>query len=489
MRFAMRSLGGLMLAVLTLGLVALAVGTLRQAGQERDAAAGGGRPAEERVFAVNVATFEAVTARPVLTAWGDLRSARTLELRAEAGGTLIELAPGFRDGGSVAAGEVLYRIDPAEAEAALALAESDLEAAWAEAEEARIGLELAIEETAAAERQRGLREQALARSEDLRGRGVGTAADFEAAQLALSAAEQALTGRRLARAQAEARIGRTEIAARRAEIARDEAARNLDNTVALAPFAGVLAEVDVLPGRLVSPNERLGVLIDPDVLEVAFRVSNAEYARLADETGAVRPLDVVASLEVDGVALEVPGRIVRAGASVGAGLTGRLVYARLDAERPGLLRPGDFLTVRVREPELAGVAMVPATALGPEGTILVLDASGERLEEVPVAVLRRQGDDVILGAVPFGRDYVAERLPQLGPGIKVRPIRPQAGAEAAGTESAEVRLTPERRAGLIAALEARDGMPDEARARLRAALEAETVPQDMIDRLENRGGG
>ena len=44
MRFVMRSLGGLVLAVLTLGLLALAVGTLRQAGEARDATAGGGRP-------------------------------------------------------------------------------------------------------------------------------------------------------------------------------------------------------------------------------------------------------------------------------------------------------------------------------------------------------------------------------------------------------------------------------------------------------------
>ena len=61
--------------------------------------------------------------------------------------------------------------------------------------------------------------------------------------------------------------------------------------------------------------------------------------------------------------------------------------------------------------------------------------------------------------------------------------------ETADFETAEVRLTPERRAGLIAALEASNRMPAEARARLRAALEAETVPQEMIDRLETRSGG
>ena len=97
MRFAMRSLFGMMLLVLTLGLLAMAVGTISGALATRNADERGREPARERVFAVNVATFEAVTAKPVLTAWGDLRSARTLELRAEAGGTLIELAPGFRE--------------------------------------------------------------------------------------------------------------------------------------------------------------------------------------------------------------------------------------------------------------------------------------------------------------------------------------------------------------------------------------------------------
>ncbi len=75
MRFAMRSLFGMMLLVLTLGLLAMAVGQITGAIATRSAEDRGREPARERVFAVNVATFEAVTARPVLTAWGDLRSA------------------------------------------------------------------------------------------------------------------------------------------------------------------------------------------------------------------------------------------------------------------------------------------------------------------------------------------------------------------------------------------------------------------------------
>lgn len=488
MRFWTRSLVGLTLLALTLGLLALAAGSILQAIAVRDAAEAARPPGSERIFAVNTGRLESVTARPVLTAYGDLQSARQLELRAATGGPLIELAPGFRDGGRVAEGEVLFRIDPAETETTLKLAESDLAAARAEAAEARVGLTLADEELAAAARQRELRDQALARATDLQERGVGSAANIETAELALATAEQVLTGRRLARAQAEARIDRAGIALTRAGVARDEAARVLANTEVTAPFAGMLAEVDAVPGRLVSANERLGLLIDPSALEVAFRVSSAEFARLVDPAGELLPLELTASLEVDGIELSVPGRIDRAGAAVGASQTGRLIYARLDAGRAGLLRPGDFLTVRVEEPALAGVAVLPATAVGRGAAILVTDAD-DRLEEVPVAVLRRQGDTVIVADAPFGRHYVTERQPQLGPGVKVRAVAPDAPPPAAPAAEAMVRLSPERRAGLIAAVQANRRLPEDARARILAALAGDEVPQSVIDRLEQRSGG
>lgn len=494
MRFLMRSLGGLVLLAVTLGLIGLAVGTIRDAIAEREASGGPRRPAVERVFAVTVAELTAESVKPVLTAYGDLQSARQLELRAATGGTLSEIAPGLRDGGRVEAGEVLFRIDPAAAEAQLAFAENDVAAAVAEADEADIGLTLAHEEIAASERQRDLRAQALARSEDLRSRGVGTAADLEVAELALATAEQVLIGRRLALAQAEARVERAAIAHERAVIARNEAVRDLANTIEVAPYAGLLTDVTALPGRLVSVNEKLGLLMDPTALEVAFRVSRAQYARLADAAGEALPLPVTASLGVEGIELTVRGVIDRAGASFGAGQSGRLIYARLDNDRPGLFRPGDFLTVRVEEPQLTGVAVVPATAVSAEGRMLLVGAE-DRLEEIEVTVLRRQDDRVIVAGAPFGRSYVTARQPALGTGIRVRPVGPETtapdsgpAAAAADPDGALVRLSPEERAGLIAAVEARPGMPEEAKARILAALEADKVPQSMIDRLSRSGG-
>jgi hypothetical protein len=170
------------------------------------------------------------------------------------------------------------------------------------------------------------------------------------------------------------------------------------------------------------------------------------------------------------------------GAAVGEGQTGRLVYVALDAA-PGvdtLLQPGDFVTVSIEEAALPDAAILPATALGRNGTLLALGPD-DRLEELPVDVLRQQGDDVIIRVGGLaGREVVTERSAFLGAGIRIRPIRPQAAAD--------VTLTPERRAALVAMVEASE-FADEEKTALLEALQADTVPAEVIDRLEQRMDG
>jgi hypothetical protein len=136
------------------------------------------------------------------------------------------------------------------------------------------------------------------------------------------------------------------------------------------------------------------------------------------------------------------------------------------------------------------VIALPATALDPGGSVLVLGAE-DRLEEMPVELVRRQGDDVLLRADALdGREVVTERSPLLGAGIKVRPLRPEAKEQAAAPEEeALVELTPERRAELIAFVEGNARMPAEAKARVLDQLAQERVPAQVIARLEQRMGG
>lgn len=497
MLFLRRSLTGLFLLAVTLALLALAVETLRSAVEARRAGADRGPPARERVFAVNVVTPEAGTVTPLLTAFGELRSRRTLELRAPAGGVVTELAAGFEDGAEVTEGQLLLRIDPADAEAARALAEADLRRAEAEERDALRMLALARDELAAAEAQAALRAQALERQRSLAARGVGSEAAVETAELAAAAAEQAVLARRQAVAQAETRRDQAATALARQRIALAEAERRLADTALHAPFSGTLADVSVVAGGIVAPNERLGRIIDPEALEVAFRLSTAQYARLLDAEGALLPLRVEVVLEATGFGITATGRIARVSGAVGEGQAGRLVYARLEGAPRGL-RPGDFVEVRVEEPPLEGVAVLPAAAVGPAGSVLVLGAE-DRLEEVAVEILRRQGEQVIVPAAGIaGRQVVAERAPMLGAGIRVRPIpAPSAGAAGGGAAAAPpgeeeapalVELSPERRARLIAYVEGNARLPQAVRARLLAQLAEERVPREVVARIEAQMG-
>lgn len=484
MRFLRRSLVGIFLFSVTLALLAYAGRTMFGAVDARMNAEAPAFPQRERVTSVNVITYTAASIAPDLTVFGELRSRRTLGLRTSAGGTVTEVAPEFVEGGNVTAGQFLLRIDPVEAEAVLARAQADLQDAEAELRDAERALALSQDTQTGAEAQVALREQALQRQRDLQARGVGTAPDLEAAELAVSAANQTVLSARQSVAQAQARIDQATTLIARQQINLAEAERTLADTQLYAAFDGVLADVTIAPGGRVTANEQIGQLIDPAALEVSFRLSTSQYAQLLGEDGDFTGTPVTVSLDVAGVSLTAQGRITREAASVGEGQTGRLVFADVDAA-PGL-RPGDFVTVTVEEPALDAVALLPATAVAADNTVLVVNAE-ERLEVASVDLLRRQGDDVIVRGDLEGASIVAERSPLLGAGILVRPIAP-GGVTEAEPEAAMIELTDERRARLRAWVEGSDMMPAEAKTRILAQLEQDRVPSDMVARLESRMG-
>jgi multidrug efflux pump subunit AcrA (membrane-fusion protein) len=484
MRFFRRALVGLFLLSVTVGLVALAGMTVYGALQERWAEADRPQPARERVFSAEVGTIAFGPETPVLTAFGEVRSRRTLELRAPAEGTVVELADGFEDGGEVQAGQLLLRIDPAEAQSARDTAAADLREAENELAEARRALGLAAEDVAAARAQADLRERALARQADLAERGVGSAAAVETAELAAATAAQAVLSRRQALAQAEARVDQAETALDRRRIALVEADRRLAQTALHAEFDGVLADVSIVAGRLVSRNEQVARIIDPDALEVAFRVSTAQYARLLDGGDRLPEVPVNVVLDVFGLDLTAEAVLTRESGAVAEGTSGRLLFARIEAPRG--LRVGDFVRVEVQEPELPYVARLPATAYGSDGRILLL-GEDNRLEAVEATLMRRQGDDVLIRAPGLeGREVVLARTPVLGEGIRVNPVRPS-GTEAADVPE-DITLDPERRARLIAFVEGNGFIPADVKERLLNQLNQERVPARVVARLESRMG-
>lgn len=485
MRFLTRSFVALLFLALSLGLLGLAVHTVQSALAERAERAQRPQIARERVFAARVVAIEPGERAPILAAFGEVRARRALDLRAPQSGRIAWLAPGFETGGAVRAGQVLLRLDPADAAAALELARTDLMRAEIDARDALRLRDLAAQDRAEAQAQVELRARALERRQTLASRGVGAEAQVEEAELALAAARAAAIARATAEAQAETRAETAAAQLERARIALAEAERRLAETEIAAEFDGVLSDVTVVQGVTVAPNERLARLIDPDALEVSFRLSTAQYLRLLDEAGDLLPVAGEAALELGGLAIASPIRLSRSSPAVGEGQSGRLVFA--DLLSPRGFRPGDFVTVRLTEPVLPDVALLPATAVDAEGGVLVL-AEGDRLEAATVEVLRRQGDEVLVRAPGLAhREVVAVRNPLLGAGIRIRPQRDARAAVPAEPEMVE--LDPARRAALVARIEANTMLPEAVRTRILAQLEQDRVPAQLLERLEAGGRG
>lgn len=470
---------------MTFGLMAYAGNTVWQALETRWSDEPQRRPARERVFAANVVAITPETIRPVLTTFGEVRSRRTLELRAASSGQVIWLSDKVEEGGAVEAGDVLVRIDPSDAQSALDTARADLSEAEADLRDAERSLGLAADEIVAAENQERLRANALTRQNDLLERGVGSTAAVETAELALSTANQSLLSRRQAQASAEARVDQIKTTLQRRAIALAEAERRLADTEIEAEFAGVLSNVGIVEGGLVSTGETFAELIDPDALELSFRLSTPQYTRFLNDSGRLEGAEVTASIDILGVDLEAKGRVSRESAAVGEGQTGRLLFARLDTA-PGF-RPGDFVSVKIEEPPLERVVRLPATAVDASGIVLVVGEE-DRLEAAEVNLLRREGDDVLVRAPGLaGREVVAERTPLLGAGIRIRPIRP--GNAEAPEEPDLLALEPERRARLVAFVEGNQFMPAEAKKRVLGQLQQDKVPARIVERIESRMGG
>ena len=487
MRFLGQILLGILLLGFALGLLAYAGFTLSGAIQGRMAQERGAPPMRERTFAVNVVPARAESVAPVLEAFGQIESRRTLELRTAVPGRVVALSENFVEGGEVREGETLIWIDPTDAQAAVDRARTDLSDAEAGERDAARALDLARDELQIADHQAGLRRTALARARNLLERGAGTAASLEAAQLAAAAAEQALVTRRQALATSEARVDQAATRLARARIALRQAERDLQETTISAPFGGTLRGVTLVVGRLLDRNEILAALVDPQSLEVAFLLSTAQYARLLNDQGDLLPTNVTVTLDAAGLDLVATGRISRDSASAGETQIGRRVFARLE-RAPGF-KPGDFVTVSVREPVLESVVRLPASAVDAFSSVLAL-GTDDRLESLEVRVLRRQGDDVLVrGRGLAGREVVEGRTPLLGVGIKVRPLRSRgSGADIALEQPAVLQLSDTERAELVAIVEGNARMPKDVKERVLRQLAQANVPARLVERIKSRAG-
>ena len=108
MRFFRKSLIGLLLLSISLGLIAYAGHMVSTALDERMAKPARKAKQRERVFAVNVVAAEAKTETPMLSAFGEIQSRRTLDLRLGTAGQVAYVSDNFVEGGQVQAGSCCW---------------------------------------------------------------------------------------------------------------------------------------------------------------------------------------------------------------------------------------------------------------------------------------------------------------------------------------------------------------------------------------------
>lgn len=377
-------------------------------------------PPAERVWPVQVVSVTRADHQPELKAYGQVVAGRVAELRPLVAGELVEVSPRLVEGAVVQAGEPLARIDPFDYQVALAEREASLAEARALLGQTEADLVAERGLLGVAEAQLVILTRELERSRSLQARGTASEKAVDDAALALESGRQALISRRQAIGRLEAQGTQQQAVIGRLQAALLRARRDLERTELRAPFTGYVSAPQAAVGQRVGEGDRLAELIDVAHLEVTFRLLNEDYARLAEEAGgelAGRALSVHWRLGEQRLAYQA--RVERVGARIDAATGGVELRARLEGlEASAPLRPGAFVEVTLPDRVFAGSIELPAAAVREDGAVYVVREG--RLEPVPVRVLRRLGERVLVeGELPAGTEVVAKAFPELGPGLKV----------------------------------------------------------------------
>ncbi|MEZ2328826.1 HlyD family secretion protein [Mesorhizobium sp. RCC_202] len=180
-----------------------------------------------------------------------------------------------------------YKIAVAQAEAQIATLAKTLDRIDAQTKAAQASLQQAQASKVADQAAADNAGRAQVRATQLLKTHVGTQAQLDDAQTALDQANAALVGADAQIAAAQANIGvlqaqRAESASTLAslQLTRDKAARDLAFTVLKAPYDGVVGNRSVEQGDLVSPGQKLAVVVPMDKLYIVGNFKETQLGRM-----------------------------------------------------------------------------------------------------------------------------------------------------------------------------------------------------------------
>ena len=345
-------------------------------------------PPEEQVWTIQAITAVSDDISPTEQAFGTVSSGRGAQLRFGVAGEVISVSERLRNGVDVEKGEILARLDSERS--ALALEEVKLQLA---AEKRQISqLETQLE----------VRTRMYERALTLFEKAVGSQAEIDASQLAVSSAANMLD-------QAKARQAQLKVAAKRHQ-------KDIDDAELKAPFDGTLSAVELAIGNQVNNSHLVAHLTDLSRLEVSFVAPVSIYQNINALIGSKVQLrwtsGTAASAEVSAV-------ITRAEIIVDRSEGGGRLYAELPENAARNIPPGAFVEVLYKGQSFTDVIAVPEEALFGSDTVYVIKEGRARKRLIEVKH-RSPGAVLIAGDIQDGEQIVATRLPGIGDGIRVR---------------------------------------------------------------------
>ncbi|MFC4434095.1 efflux RND transporter periplasmic adaptor subunit [Cupriavidus respiraculi] len=336
---------------------------------------------------------------------GETQSSQQVEIRARVSGFLEERV--YTEGSLVKAGDVLFRMDRKPFAAALSAAQAELAM-----QQARL-----------------------------------TTANANLARVRPLAARNALSQKDL-----DESIGQQQAAAAAVEAAKANvvsARLNLGYTTIVSPVNGLSSFAKKQVGSYIDSTDSLLTYVAKlDPMWVNFSLSENEVlqTRAQQQSGALR-LPERGALEVevvlaDGSVYPSRGRIAFADAAFSAETGTYLVRAEVQ-NREGVLRPGQFVRVRVIGAQRTRAITVPQEAVmqGQRGeSVWIVDKEGKAQQRVVEVAEWTEGNWVVRSGLREGDVVIVDGAMRLAPGAPVRPVH--AGAEGAPKPQSAAAPTP-----------------------------------------------
>lgn len=378
------------------------------------------RPSFKTVYTVNTVTAKQADNQPKFTSYGQTVAARTVELRSLVSGEIVKINPNLRGGAAVEKGSALVEINDFDYKGALSEAQSNLAEAKARILENEAQISLERSKLLAAEEQLKFAQTDLARAEKLAKRKTVTVQQVEARKLVESQRRQTVALSQDTIKVQEARLQQLIATIDRLDWKVAQAQRNLDSTVLVAPFSGIVQTSTAEIGRAITANDVVVSLYEVDSLEARFTLTDAQYGRLQTSSSGLIGRMVDVAWTVGGIRYVYPARIDRVSAQIESNRGGVEVVAKLESVDQGVkLRPGAFVEVGVPDTVFKNTFMVPDTAIYDNDTLYkVVDG---KLQSSKISVVAFEGEQAIVASgLSDGDQVLTTRITEVSNGLSVR---------------------------------------------------------------------